>query len=235
MVITLEDIKNIENISFFYYLKYNFSSGNDIHVPESKRIYWGDIRNIDGRKLTDDISDVLIIPRYLQYGDYDDSCMVERSNHKLFLEDHKETSFVYDVYGGYGSTSIAIQLSEMLNPDNEEIAQTIIDTLNGLNDYPCLDDCDMSNMEYESFLESLDNYEIRDCISELSEKFKLDISDYDQDKVKELLLETDHNLPYPSYQIESGGNCYIDTKRLIEPITMDQLKPCLTDYEVITE
>ena len=233
MPITLKDIQEIENIEFFYYLKYSFNTPDDIHYPESKLIYWSDLHNTDKRNM--DISDVLIIPRYLEYGDYDNSCMVERSNYKLFLEDHKETPFVFDVTGGYGSTGIAISLKEMLNPDNEETAQTIIDTLNSLNEYPCLDDQDMSAMEYDAFLEALDKFEMRDYIKELSAKFNLDISDYDEDKFKALLLETDRSLNDPSYMIESGGVCYIDTKRLIEPITMEQLKPCLIDYEVMTE
>ena len=87
-------------------------------------------------------------------------------------------------------------------------------------------------MEYESFLESLDSYAIRDCSSLLANQFLLEVYDFNEDKLKEILLESDRNLNYPSYQIESGGNCYIDTNRLISKVTLTEYISCLIDFEL---
>jgi len=244
-MITIEDIFGIDNCEIQTYSAYihgdymhpDISPSRDIEYPEFKNIHYSDLSvNIGKLQTVKDTlqdRDLFLIPSFLQYGDYDNSCMVERSNQKLFLEDYEKESGVFTITGGYGSSGIAISIKWLLNPDNEEIAKNIMDLLNGLNDYPCIDDGDMSNMEYESFLEALDNYEIRDFIEAAGAKFNLEINDYDQDKTRDLILEIDRNLNYPSYMIESGGTCYIDTDRLIEPLTIDQLNPVLTDYEVI--
>jgi hypothetical protein len=34
--------------------------------------------------------------------------------------------------------------------------------------------------------------------------------------------------------IESGGSCYIDIDEMIKDVTLEELKPLLTDYEVRT-
>lgn len=245
-MITIEQIFDIDNCEIQTYSAYihgdylhpDISPSRDIEYPECKNIHYSDLSvNIPKLSTVKDTlidRDVFLIPGYLQYGDYDNSCIVERSNQKIFLESYEECPGVFTITGGYGSSGIAISIKWLLDPANEEIAQEIIDLLNDLNDYPCIDDEDMSNMEYEAFLEALDNYEIGDFIQSAGSKFNLDISDYDQDKARELILEIDRNLPYPSYMIESGGICYIDNDRLIEPLTIDQLKPVLTDYEVIS-
>ena len=90
----------------------------------------------------------------------------------------------------------------------------------------------MSIMENESFEESLNEWGISDAISALSREFGIIVNDYDQEKMFDILLSADHDLDYPSYVIESGGSCYIDIDRLISKLTLDDIKPALTDYEV---
>lgn len=252
-MITIHDILDIGNTEIFQYAGCKWVKDNvpgysdypghshrvDLDYPETKDIYYSDLHTVTKTELKNRIednriSDLFLIPNYLQYGDYDNSCMVERSNQKIFLEEYQEESGIFTITGGYGSTGVAISCKWLLDPDNEEKAQSIIDLLNGLTDYPCIDDEDMSNMEYEAFLESLNDYGIKEFIDNAGSKFSLDISDYDLDKTKDLILEIDRNLNYPSYTIESGGVCYIDMDRLIEPLTIEQLKPVLTDYEVIS-
>ena len=247
-MITIGDIYGIDNTDLYtfhdsirvqkddwdYYYK-------EIDYPESDSISWSDLspvnyatkktRLLDLKEQLKE-TDVFLVSKFMQYGDYDNSCMVERSNYKLFLEDYKEEKGVFTIYGGYGSSSIAISIRYLLDPDNEEKAQSIIDVLNGLNDYPCIDDEDMSNMEYESFIEALDSFAIRDCNNLLSKQFLAEVYDYDKDKLKEVLLESNRNLNYYAYEIESGGSCYIDTKRLIEKVSLIDYFKCLIDFEL---
>jgi hypothetical protein len=157
--------------------------------------------------------------------------MVERSNYKIFLEDYKEECGIFRIYGGYGSSGIAISIRYLLDPLNEDKADEIIELLNGLNNYPVIDDDDMSNMEYDAFIESLDSFAIRECNDLLSYQYLIEVYDYDSDKLKEVLLESNSNLNYPAYEIESGGFCYVDDKRLIEKVTLIQYIDCLIDWE----
>lgn len=241
-MITLLDILKIDNTNLNTYSAYihgdymnpDISPSRDITYPETKSISYGDLTEITLKENLDNtpIDELFLMCRYFGFSDYDNSCMVERSNHKIFMEEYGDLAFVFSVYGGYGTTDIAISLKGLLDPANEEKAQSIIDVLNGLNDYPCIDDEDMSNMEYDAFLEALDSFAIRECNDLLSYQYLMDVYDYDSDKLKEVLLESDRNLNYPSYEIESGGSCYIDTKRLIEKVTLNQYTACLIDFEL---
>lgn len=238
-MITIQDILGIDNctINFFDHYKEDHPSGNHMH--------YGDLKPVE--KVNADIvkdrldnpewknNDLYLIPAYMSYGDYDNSCMVERSNRKLFLEEYKEESGIYTITGRYGSSGVAISFKWLLDPANEEKAQSIIDLLNGLNDYPCIDDEDMSNMEYEAFYEALKDYGIEDTQRALSKKYGITVHDYNRDKLEEMILEIDRN-GNPVFMIESGGICYIDVDDMIVPkISREQFISVLTDYEVITD
>jgi hypothetical protein len=237
-MITISDILKIDNCEIFSYLQYGGFNKDDLVFPETKHIYWSNLRCLSSGDLKtriedNRISDLFLIPRYMQFGDYDNSCMVERSNKKVFLEEYGDSSIVYEATGGHGSESIALSIKELLNPDNEEKAQSIIDRLNALNDYPCIDDEDISNMEYEAFIEALNDYGIEDTCYELAKKYGITVYDFNEDKMKELILEIDRH-GNPVYIIESGGLCYIDIKDSILPkITKEQFLSVLTDYEVV--
>ena len=159
-MITIEEITGIQNCEIFQYLQYGGFNKDDITFPETKTIWYSNLRVLSSGELKTRIedkriNDLFLIPRLMQFGDYDNSCMVERSNKKVFLQNYNESPIVFETSGGYGSEGIALSLRELLNPDNEETAISIIETLNALNDYPCIDDEDMSNMEYEAFIEAL--------------------------------------------------------------------------------
>ena len=138
-MITISDIQDLQHCEIFRYSghkwthdKDGFSVWNDLSFPETKHLRYSDLQRVDNFKVLFDsgeISDLFIIPGYLQFGDYDNSCMVERSNKKVFLEEYENSPVVYEVTGGYGSEGIALSIQELLNPDNEETAQRIIDCL----------------------------------------------------------------------------------------------------------
>ena len=246
-MITIEDIYGIDNTELFTFHE-SIAIHREYHIewreidyPESDSISWSDLNPVNyaskktrllDLKETLKETDIFLIPKFMQYGDYDNSCMIERSNYKIFLENYKEEEGIFRIYGGYGSSGIAISIRYLLNPDNEEKAQSIIDVLNSLNDYPCIDDEDMSIMEYDAFIEALDSWAIKEANDLLSRQYLVDVYDFDEDKLKAVLLESDHFLNYPSYEIESGGSCYIDTKRLIEKVTLIGYITCLIDWEL---
>jgi hypothetical protein len=242
-MVTIEDILKIDNCTLNFFDHYKKDH------PTGKTLYWGELNPVysprkDG-KITLDIvkdrmtdpelkdNDLYLVSSYLQYGDYDNSCMIERSNYKIFMESYKEETGVFDISGGYGSTGIAISVKWLLDPVNEEKADEIMELLNGLNDYPCLNDEDMSKMEYDAFYEALKDYGISDTCTALAKKYGIDVTDYDSAKLEELILDIDRN-GNQIFIIESGGSCYIDIDDMIVPkITREQFISALTDYEVI--
>lgn len=245
MAITLLDILDIENTSISVYFGHKWVKDNvpgyhdhehrvDLTYPETKDISFSDLSKISRKNTLDNtqIDEMFLMSNYLQFGDYDNSCMVERSNQKIFLEEYGELPGVFTVTGGYGSEGVAISLKWLMDPANEEKALEIIELLNDLDDYPCLNDEDVSNMEYEAFYEALEDYGIEDTKTELAEKYGITVHEYDREKMKGLILDVDR-AGNPVFMIESGGSCYIDIKDSIVPkISKDQFISVLTDYEV---
>lgn len=63
-------------------------------------------------------------------------------------------------------------------------------------------------------------------------KYGIDVTDYNREKLKEIILDIDRN-GNPVFMIESGGICYIDIDDMIVPkISREQFISVLTDYEV---
>ena len=144
----------------------------------------------------------------LSFGDYDNSCDVERSNVRTFEERFKEFKGIdwVKVTGAYSSESIAIKLLST----NEEI----IDCLNALADYPVMDDEDVSEMFTEMENEAWNNWLERDFRSAVVKNYDADDTDMDSDELWDLFREV-QGQTNTNGQIESGGNYYIDIDRLI--------------------
>jgi hypothetical protein len=249
-MITIDDILNIDNCEIYTYRGHTYRHNNnypidehypphevwvDLDYPISCEISYSDLHTLEKYENAKELlktQDLFLVPKYLQYGDYDSSCMVERSNQKIFLEAYENEKGVFSISGDYGSSGIAISVKYLLNSENEK-AEEILNILHGLNNYPCLDDEDMSNMEYEAYHEAMTEYGTEDCMKALSEKLHVDVYDYDEKKFEEFLDEKDSH-GNPSWIIESGGGCYIEVDKMIEGITFDQVKPFLIDYEEIS-
>ena len=146
---------------------------------------------------------------YLQFGDHDNSCAVERSNYRVFMDEHKDSEFIKDVSGWYGSSAIAVNL----NCTDSEINDKLMSLLN----YPCLNDDDVTMLELDMEKEYIDNFIEWDLGRLLKEKYEhyFDHEILDKDKFIELWHECkDTNNTY--FEVECGGNGYIDTKKLFE-------------------
>lgn len=145
----------------------------------------------------------------LSYGDYDNSCAVERSNYRVFLEEHKDSEFIKEVIGDYNSACVAVSLDCTDSEINEKLMR--------LFDYPCLNDEDVSMLELDMEQEYMDNFIEWDLRRLLKERYE----DYNDHEVldKDKFIELWHELKEKNrveFRVESGGNGYIDTKRLFE-------------------
>lgn len=151
---------------------------------------------------------------YLSFGDYDNSCAVERSNVRVFEQqfaDCKNTDWV-KITGGYGWECIAIRLSST----NEEI----IETLQRLENYPAISDEDVSLMELE-----MEDEHWHLVYKDAFIKGLKTLADNSDDIYNEEVLNEDDLRQYYEtlkersntyFQVEAGGNGYIDIDRLIE-------------------
>lgn len=144
----------------------------------------------------------LISCNYIQYGDYDNSCAVERANVRYLKEnnliEHEET-------GSYNYVKAWL----LDTTENRDL-------LNELFNYPCFDDDIVSELESEMETEML-----KDCGRDLHSLLSENI----QEAMRELHIFDDIDLDcyYKAceesntyFEVEAGGNGYIDFERIVK-------------------
>jgi hypothetical protein len=156
----------------------------------------------DIHETTDSDGTKLISCDFIQYCDYDNSCAVERANVR-YLQEQK--LMAYEDTGGYGSVKAWLLDTE----ENREL-------LGVLFDYPCFDDELVSQVEME-----IEDEYIKDCASDLHKLLSEDM----QEAMQELYLFDDidrdcyekaKDASNTHFEVECGGNGYIDFKRLVK-------------------
>ena len=156
----------------------------------------------DIHETTDSDGTKLISCDFIQYGDYDNSCAVERANVR-YLQEQKLVA--YEDTGGYGSVKAWLLDTE----ENREL-------LASLFDYPCFDDELVSEVERE-----IEDEYIKDCASDLHKLLSEDM----QQALQELFIFDDidrecydkaKESSNTYFEVESGGNGYIDFKRIVK-------------------
>ena len=164
----------------------------------------------------------------LSYGDYDTSCAVERANVRVLKEKHpgfESYSFsdwdqgkqlpeseVVELYGSYGS--IQIWIREDIDEANGYMA--------ALENYPCLDDEAVSEIETEieeEYIKDLWPDLVRCFPDDFREALELcGIDEFDRELYEKAKDETN-----TYFEVEAGGNGYIDVKRLA-PAYADEVR-----------
>lgn len=112
------------------------------------------------------------------WGDYCGSDL-GRSNSRVLLRDYPNTFVI--VEGGYGSRFLALPAD--FGADGDEMAQHILDIIEGLSDYPLISDEDHSELEMELLDEAWETYLGSDVVSTLSNVHGLD--DVDPAEIRE--------------------------------------------------
>jgi hypothetical protein len=124
-----------------------FDSYRDNKPEDLARLSYGDLKPLDKHQ-TPEPTDFLV-PDALSGSDYCSSGSVEVSNHRVFLDQFKDSPNMYDVYGGYGTFAVAIRL--------DSITDEMVEVLNALEDYPVIDEEDLSEVECEAEEETWSN------------------------------------------------------------------------------
>lgn len=229
MVITLEDIKKISGITFNKYKEYVTEKNTgypDYNVLEESHYlnHPGDddkIRSFGFGSLSHmavpgmDLNECLITSGVMTGSDCSGTTL-ELSNYEVFKEQFGDLSGVYDVYGGYSTFSIAISVKWLLNPDNEEKADEIIECLNGLSDYPVIDEDHLSNMESEKEIEYITKEWVQwDLNSELKKQLGIEITECTGDQAWDLYrMWSERANEHPVF--EDNGWPYIRTEELVK-------------------
>ena len=168
------------------------------------------------RIMVNDLEGLILVHDYSSYGDYGGHGSVGMSNHRILVDEYQHI----DLYGGYGSHMAGITIEALIKDDDYK--DQIFEIYNGLNDYPCIDDEDLSNLEYDLSHEVFEDVYKSDLIDAIGEKFSLDMDDYEvlPDQSLWVLLETlsDRSNTYWENEYTS---MYIDIDQCIESMTIE--------------
>lgn len=183
-----------------------------IHTPEpDQSLAYGDLISCPHREYPD--KELFVMPKYLSGSDYCNSGVVEVSNHRAFLEEFKDVEGVHEVWGGFGTYAVAIRLD--VYESNEEIKGVV----NALDDYPVLDQDDLSRLEDERSQEAWDDWARADALRLLQKSHEY-LEEFDDDFDDDFYRACDESGTY--WAFESGNSIYIDFERVI-PYVRDRL------------
>jgi hypothetical protein len=182
------------------------------------------------------------VPRLLSGGDYSNSCAVEASNCRLFLEENEEKYGVHRMYGDYGSYAVAIRL--------ECITYQMLDTFRALEDYPCIDDEDSSMLEmewqdsnWESWVFSDYKRELVkafnaahgfDKLSDEADTFDNGLDDVSSEDLRQLFEETMERINV-YWECEAHESMHVDYERIAENTDMDEVQRLITAAQTKAE
>lgn len=168
------------------------------------------VYNIDGssgfnpEKVKEQPEKYIFCHPYLSFGDYDNSCQVERSNVRMFLEMYGHLPQVTHKRGDFGHERIEITL----DCNDEEL----IETLCALDDYPAINTEDVSAMEIEIIEEQIDSYILHDFHKQVLKQYKADWINNDEHLKSFYLQLTEEQNKHP--EIQSGGSVYFQDVEL---------------------
>ena len=229
----IDELKDINNLSFYQYNQYKLPTYSDsgVKVKESyyeykiphgcKSISLSHLEKVDNqvaynRIMVDDLEGLIIVHDYTTYGDYGGHGSVGMSNHRILVSEYDHI----DLYGGYGSHMAGCKIDQLVT--DEDYKDQIFDIYENLDNYPCIDDEDLSNLEYDLSKEVFEDCYKSDLIDAISSKFEVDIDDYDQIVDTSLwdLLETLSERSN-TYWKNEYTSMYIDIDHCVESMTIE--------------
>lgn len=207
---------------------YNYNHYLLHELPEEVDGFSWDSLCTDAYKDHDPKKDIVFLSTYLSGSDYSGS-LVEKSNYTVFKEMYGNRPGVYDVWGGYGTYGIAITLETLEAEENEDIRET----LSALENYPVLDEEEMSRQELEAQEEALESWALSDFKRSLINFYtEYEESEYDRENYI-FSLVYDDNAPDDVWKElfyllaeraneywvnESGDSMWIDVDRIARTV-----------------
>jgi len=149
---------------------------------------------------------------YLGYSDYSGS-QVERANVACFLERFGDDHLI-ELRGGHGTFALAIHL---------RAPAEVWKCLEGLENYPCLDDEALSELETAAEDEAWTDSVESDFRRELAERWDIDLDEVPAEPIR-TLFETLRERANEYWYHETGGDCGIRLERLGAVSTAEEVR-----------
>lgn len=159
-----------------------------------------------------DFPDFYWVPRMCGGNDYSGGT-VHRANYLIICEEYKEEALVALLYGNYGTYAIAVSLKGLLCGSDE--AKKLIETLTKLQNYPVIDEEQLSQYEAELIDQAWDSWAKDDFVKLIENKFGIELTDDDDDFRS--FFEEKANEASVCWCVD-GVDMYINIPRIVDSI-----------------
>jgi hypothetical protein len=209
--------------------KFQLDSGKEIFSDDCLRLkddYDGDsINNYERIKSTDVIKETdFYTSDHFESGDYNGS-IVGLTNCRSILEEYPGIEGITQVHGSYSYKTLLIRLDVLNN--NQDLQDLVF----SLEDYPCLDDELLSELEQEAKEESLDDI-LHDFVRQLNDRFNYNFEALSNDFVSALFheLERDSNAEWYFEHTNAWFSVKNMLSRLDQPDILEAFKEVFHEY-----
>jgi hypothetical protein len=205
----------------------SYGDFKDTDWPASAESYLGE--------LSDDPEESNEIYFYVPYasGSNYSGSAVEKSNAKVFEETYGGNEWVHSVYGGYSTYAVAVGLTGLLTCDDDTF-DAICEDLEGLADYPLLNEEACFELEMELTDEAWESWARGSFVRELEAKFA-DTAEFEwpDDSTLRKFFEGKRADAKEEWWCEgSGPDMYVRIDEVVKGITFDDLYTLAPYYEV---
>jgi hypothetical protein len=248
----LERIKKLANVDFLHYQDYCPQGPSSRYSglqewgytrridPDSKAVSYGDLMKpadcpdsavayLEG--LSTDATEEGELYFFLPYAsgsDYSGST-VEKANYKEFLESYGEEGFVWEAHGGFDTYAVVLGLTGLLECADDTF-NAILDIIEGLEDYPLINDEALSNLESDLADEAWDCWVAGEFQRALEKKFDCAEFEWPADSDLRTFFEKKAEEANEYWFNEGyGPDMYIRVDEIVEGIDLDDL----ADYTVL--
>ena len=169
--------------------------------------------NLAERIDQDNIGGLIAILPYTVSGDYVGS-RAETSNCNHFAQSYDIVRIRHE---GYGASMAIVSFSDLIESISEvHEDHAIWDDLHSLQDYPVLDECDMSSLEMEDMSENWESWGRRDLVAQLEKMCQCDIESIEA-------LEEHERFHIMLWDMGHAEGCswYFDVERMADAIADD--------------
>jgi len=169
---------------------------------------------------------------YASGSDYSGST-VEKANAKCIEDAYEEHEWVHPVYGGYDTFAVAIGVTGLLGCDDDTFDE-FCETLEGLEDYPVIDEEALCELEMESADEAWESWCRGDFTCTLEKEYE-DQAEFewpDDFDLRAFFEEKREEANVYWYCEGSGPSMYVDLDAVVKGITFDDIIKWAVQYEV---
>lgn len=194
-------------------------------LEPNEALDYGSLRDLKEYE-TPQPTDYFMLP-YMTGSDYaGDSVTV--ANHKVFLEMYGKFPGVHNVYGGHGTYAVVVRLNVIhcLKHDGK----TLYDVLEGLANYPLIDEDAHSEIELEAEAEAWTSWAADDFKRELQKiypQYDEAIDEFADGDDYQQFFEDAREAANEYWENETGNSMYIRLENIAAKVTEDQLKAAL--------